>query len=237
YQPQLKPLFLVTRLLYTPTKAFSANTLSSISPTTVSWTYPHFPSPFVSTTPPLMHSPWVAHGPPAVRLVIENATLTFGVDRNLVLTEVDGTVAWQTVGQALRATGPNELVSRLTAIATSNGPYSYVVEQSHSAISEPEYEGSNAFELRFGYDMKNSPSIGTYILSRPKYNSTYSMLRVDIDSNLRRSTRMSQTLIGVRGKSRMRYLTATNGVRASANCRGGVGRGACARITNARGVP
>ncbi|KAK2969504.1 hypothetical protein RJ640_017344 [Escallonia rubra] len=145
---------------------------------------------------------------------------------NLVLYDGKGKFIWQSfdhptdtllVGQALRATGPNGLVSRLSAIAASNGPYSYVVEQRHLAMyfktknaqkpliyyksdefgngkgslanlvfsSEPEYEDSNAFELRFGYDMKNSPSFGTYILSRPKYNSTYSMLRVDIDGNLR----------------------------------------------------
>lgn len=50
---------------------------------------------------------------------------------------------------------------------------------------EPEYGQNFAFELGFLFNMTNSPSSGTSILTRPKYNSTYSMLRVDMDGNLR----------------------------------------------------
>ncbi|OMO65374.1 S-locus glycoprotein [Corchorus olitorius] len=49
----------------------------------------------------------------------------------------------------------------------------------------PETEQGYAFELGFLWDMNNSPSFGTRILSRPKYNSTYSMLRVEPDGNLK----------------------------------------------------
>ncbi|KAK6917677.1 S-locus glycoprotein domain [Dillenia turbinata] len=51
--------------------------------------------------------------------------------------------------------------------------------------SEPETEEAYAYELRFNFDMKNSPSFGTYILARPKYNSTYSILKVESDGNLK----------------------------------------------------
>ncbi|EOY27998.1 hypothetical protein QUC31_012796 [Theobroma cacao] len=51
--------------------------------------------------------------------------------------------------------------------------------------SMPETEQAYAFELGFTFDMNNSSSSGTHILSRPKYNSTYSMLRVESDGNLK----------------------------------------------------
>ncbi|KAL8045746.1 hypothetical protein ABFX02_08G133800 [Erythranthe guttata] len=51
--------------------------------------------------------------------------------------------------------------------------------------SAPENDGNYAFELGFVYNMSKSDSSGTSILSRPKYNTTYSMLRVDADGNLR----------------------------------------------------
>ncbi|XP_039061702.1 epidermis-specific secreted glycoprotein EP1-like [Hibiscus syriacus] len=49
----------------------------------------------------------------------------------------------------------------------------------------PETEQAYAFELGFAYDMKGSSSSGTHILARPKYNGTYSMLRVESDGNLK----------------------------------------------------
>jgi hypothetical protein len=195
------------------------------------------------------------------KLVRENATLTFGADGNLVLADVDGTVAWQTntankgvvgldmlpngnlvlydskgryvwqsfdhptdtllVGQNLRAAGgPTRLVSRMSIAEPVNGPYSFVMEKRHWAMyyqsknaqkpllyyksdefgngkgalayldfyCEPEYGYNYAFELGFRYNMSNSDSSGSSILSRPKFNSTYTMLRVDTDGNLRMYT-------------------------------------------------
>lgn len=145
---------------------------------------------------------------------------------NMVFYDGKGKFVWQSfdhptdtllVGQALLATGPNKLVSRLSVMDASNGAYSYVMEKRNLAMyflsknakkpllyyksaefgngkgslaylgftCAPEYDEPYAYELRFGFNMSNSPSSGTYILSRPKYNSTYSMLRVDIDGNLR----------------------------------------------------
>ncbi|KAL8511618.1 hypothetical protein ACS0TY_018140 [Phlomoides rotata] len=51
-----------------------------------------------------------------------------------------------------------------------------------------EYDYNHAFELGFRFNLSNSDSYGTRMLSRPKYNSTYTMLRVDIDGNLRMYT-------------------------------------------------
>ncbi|KAI3466736.1 hypothetical protein Pfo_023399 [Paulownia fortunei] len=206
----------------------------------------------------IMRWVWDANRGKPVR---ENATLTFGSDGNLVLADVDGTVAWQTstasngvvgldllpngnlvlydtkgkyiwqsfdhptdtllVGQTLKATGgPNRLMSRMSITQPINGPYSFVMEQRHWAMyyqtknaqnpllyyksdefgngkgalaylafyCEPEYGANYAFELGFSFNLSNSESSGTSILSRPKYNSTYTMLRVDVDGNLRMYT-------------------------------------------------
>ncbi|KAH0697018.1 hypothetical protein KY290_014449 [Solanum tuberosum] len=53
---------------------------------------------------------------------------------------------------------------------------------------EPEYGENYTFELGFRINMTNSPSSGTSIFTRPKYNSTYTMFRVDMDGNLRMYT-------------------------------------------------
>ncbi|MBA0748771.1 hypothetical protein Gogos_002760 [Gossypium gossypioides] len=50
---------------------------------------------------------------------------------------------------------------------------------------KPETEQAYTYELGFTFDMKGSTSSGTYIFSRPKYNSTYSLLRVEPDGNLK----------------------------------------------------
>ncbi|KAL8090803.1 epidermis-specific secreted glycoprotein EP1-like [Apium graveolens] len=116
-----------------------------------------------------MHWVWDANRAKPVR---ENATLTFGTGGNLVLADVDGTVAWQTgtankdvvrlellpdgnlvlidsiekfvwqsfdhptdtllLGQSLLSGGPNMLVSRLSDIDASDGPYSYLLKFHYS---------------------------------------------------------------------------------------------------------
>ncbi|KAL8103608.1 epidermis-specific secreted glycoprotein EP1-like [Apium graveolens] len=199
----------------------------------------------------IMRWVWAANRAKPVR---ENATLAFGADGNLVLADVDGSIAWQTgtankgvvglellssgnlvlynakgayiwrsfdhptdtlvIGQGLRLNGPIKLVSRLSNVDATEGPYSFVMEQRHLAMY---YKSSNAInpllyykyeefgngkgvlakvvftvnsdaytsELSLSFDMKNSPSSGTRLLARPKYNATLSMLRIDIDGNLR----------------------------------------------------
>ncbi|KAB5534115.1 hypothetical protein DKX38_017201 [Salix brachista] len=109
---------------------------------------------------------------------------------NMVLYDKRGKFIWQSfdqpadtllVGQNLRSNGPNRLVSRASTMDGSLGAYSFVMEQRYWAL----YYKAYAFEVGFTYDMNSSPSSGTYILTRPKYNSTYSMLRLESDGNLR----------------------------------------------------
>ncbi|KAF3452113.1 hypothetical protein FNV43_RR08210 [Rhamnella rubrinervis] len=54
-----------------------------------------------------------------------------------------------------------------------------------SFYSEPETEKGYAFEVGLRYSMNDSITSGDFVLSRPKYNSSYFMLRLDLDYNLR----------------------------------------------------
>ncbi|CAM9000762.1 unnamed protein product [Rhodiola kirilowii] len=45
--------------------------------------------------------------------------------------------------------------------------------------------GIHAYELGFNFTMNGSPSSGTTIIARPKYNVTLSFIRIDFDGNLR----------------------------------------------------
>ncbi|XP_026424411.1 EP1-like glycoprotein 2 [Papaver somniferum] len=188
--------------------------------------------------------------------VRENATLTFGTDGNLVLSDADGQIAWQTgtankdvvglnllsngnivlydksgkyiwqsfehpsdtllVGQGLRPNGPNRITSRVSDVDGSEGPYSFVLEKSRLNLylksknlkkpllyytsdwfgtsqgvltqvlfnATPESEEAYAYELTFEFFVANS-STGTSILTRPKYNSTLSLLRLGFDGSLK----------------------------------------------------
>ncbi|XP_073126898.1 epidermis-specific secreted glycoprotein EP1-like [Henckelia pumila] len=120
------------------------------------------------------------------------------------------------VGQSLRLKGPNKLVSRLSEKENKNGPYSLVLEPKRFALyyksdnsptpmlyfdstdylffgnntidvltftSNPETEDAFAYELRFV-----SPDGRNRILSRPKYNATFTFLRLGIDGGLRAFT-------------------------------------------------
>ncbi|KAK8330947.1 hypothetical protein V6Z11_A10G041200 [Gossypium hirsutum] len=139
------------------------------------------------------------------RLVRENATLTFGSDGNLVLADADGTVAWQTatankgkgkfiwqsfkhltdtllVGQTLRPNKTKKSASPLLYHRSDefgNGQGSLA---NLKFYCKPETEKAYTYELGFTFDMKGSTSSGTYVFSRPKYNSTYSLLRVEPDA-------------------------------------------------------
>ncbi|GFP79607.1 epidermis-specific secreted glycoprotein ep1 [Phtheirospermum japonicum] len=120
------------------------------------------------------------------------------------------------VGQSFRLRGPNKLVSRLSEKENKNGPYSLALKPNRFAMyytsknspkpmlyfdstdylmlgkqtldnltfrSQPETDDAFAYELILGY-----PEGGYRILSRPKYNSTLTYLRLGIDGGLRAFT-------------------------------------------------
>ncbi|XP_010279128.1 PREDICTED: epidermis-specific secreted glycoprotein EP1-like [Nelumbo nucifera] len=166
------------------------------------------------------------------RVVWQTATANKGVvgfkllpSGNIVLHDKQGRFVWQSfdhptdtllVGQELRLGGPTKVVSRVSSVDGSQGPYSLVLEQNRVALylksnnspkpllyyydelgsgqdplayvkfnSEPETEEAYAFDLEFDYAMINSSSVSRRIWARPKYNATYSMLRVESDGNLK----------------------------------------------------
>ncbi|KAG6758795.1 hypothetical protein POTOM_035256 [Populus tomentosa] len=97
---------------------------------------------------PKMYFVWEANRGKPVRV---NATLTLGEDGNLVLADVDGSIAWQTytarkgvsfdhptdtllAGQSLRLEGTARLVSRASEKQNSDGPYSLVLEPKRLAM-------------------------------------------------------------------------------------------------------
>ncbi|RZC76592.1 hypothetical protein C5167_000711 [Papaver somniferum] len=127
-------------------------------------------------------------------------TLALRMDGNLVLTDADGQIAWQTefehpsdtllVGQGLRPDGPNRIISRSSEkpsllyytsewFGTSQGALTQVLFN-----TTPESEEAYAYELTFEFFVANS-SAGTSIMSRPKYNSTLSLLRLGFDGSLK----------------------------------------------------
>ncbi|KAF9590180.1 hypothetical protein IFM89_031835 [Coptis chinensis] len=187
--------------------------------------------------------------------VRENAVLAFGTDGNLVLTDANGKIAWQTgtsnkgvvgfqilpngnivlhdnrgrfvwqsfdhptdtllVGQGLRPGGPTGLVSRVSNVDGSAGPYSLVLEKDRMALylksknspkpllyyttgENPPYQGSiptsmvfnavpansdaAAYELRYEFQAESN---WTSMLARPKYNSSFSFLRLESDGDLK----------------------------------------------------
>ncbi|KAL0399467.1 UNVERIFIED_CONTAM: EP1-like glycoprotein 3 [Sesamum radiatum] len=118
------------------------------------------------------------------------------------------------VGQALHLKGPNKLVSWLSKTENKDGAYSLVLEPNRFVLyyatknsprpilyfdatdyllpgkldvltfnSQPETEDAFAYEITL-----ENPNGGTRILSRPKYNSTLTYLRLGIDGGLRAYT-------------------------------------------------
>lgn len=113
------------------------------------------------------------------------------------------------------AGGPNKIVSRKSDSDGSNGLYSLVVEpngfllymnhggkllryggwdanygkmESIALESLPENSNAYAFELSFNYAVANGTQTGItgfIYLARPKYNATYSILKLGSDGNLR----------------------------------------------------
>ncbi|OAY28781.1 epidermis-specific secreted glycoprotein EP1 [Manihot esculenta] len=112
------------------------------------------------------------------------------------------------VGQSLKLGGATKLVSRVSEEKNANGPYSLVLEDKTMAMY---YKGPNSPKplLYFSFSElftvskaplsqvtlgsglslelygRNFTSAGTLILRRPKYNTTLSYLRLEIDGNLR----------------------------------------------------
>ncbi|KAF5188082.1 Ep1-like glycoprotein [Thalictrum thalictroides] len=144
---------------------------------------------------------------------------------NLVLHDNRGKFVWQSfdhptdtllVGQGLRPSGPTRLVSRVSDVDGSEGPYSFVLEKKRLAMylksknskspslyytngENPPYQGSSptmtmvfdispktgsadAYELRYQF---RAESNWTMLLARPKYNSTYSFLRIGSDGDIK----------------------------------------------------
>lgn len=52
-------------------------------------------------------------------------------------------------------------------------------------VANPENDQNHAYEIGFSYTLNGSPSSGTTIMARPKYNGTLSFIRIDFDGNLR----------------------------------------------------
>ncbi|KAG8386412.1 hypothetical protein BUALT_Bualt03G0146100 [Buddleja alternifolia] len=135
---------------------------------------------------------------------------------NFVWQSFDSPTDTLLVGQSLRLKGPNKLVSRLSEMENKNGPYSLVLEPKRFALyytsknsakpmlyfdstdyllfgkstldvltfnSQPETDDAFAYEITF--EIENA---GTRILSRPKYNSTLTYLRLGVDGGLRAYT-------------------------------------------------
>ncbi|GAY67648.1 hypothetical protein CUMW_258260 [Citrus unshiu] len=134
---------------------------------------------------------------------------------NMVLRDSKGNFIWQIfdyptdtllVGQSLRVGRVTKLVSRLSVKENVDGPYRFVMEPRRLAFY---YKSSNVprpilyYTFPFSYaglknlTLKSSPETRHYkltldssdgdsfIMDRPKYNSTISFLRLGIDGNLR----------------------------------------------------
>lgn len=79
--------------------------------------------------------------------------------------------------------------SRKPILYYSTGDFGYFENMgllsSLTFYCKPEYGANHAYELGFIYILADPSKPSDSILTRPKYNSTYSMLRVDMDGNLR----------------------------------------------------
>ncbi|GKU90983.1 hypothetical protein SLEP1_g4914 [Rubroshorea leprosula] len=116
------------------------------------------------------------------------------------------------VGQSLKARGVNKLVSRASEMNNSDGLYSLVMEPKRLAMyyknivyfsssqvqseldgplesvtlsAAPENDQDYAYEINLDFKVANSTNSRGLILTRPKYNSTLSILRLGIDGNLK----------------------------------------------------
>ncbi|PON76986.1 Bulb-type lectin domain containing protein [Parasponia andersonii] len=143
-----------------------------------------------------------------VQPVRENASLNFGTYENLVLKDANGALVWQigtanksVVGSNLLPNGklvlqdfnnkfirqsfdhPTHtlLVDQALTFSSSRVLVSLVSDIDNPKEAEPETQNVHSSVLGLRYSINGSVSQGKYVLSRPKYNSTYSMLRLEYD--------------------------------------------------------
>ncbi|CAI9757131.1 unnamed protein product [Fraxinus pennsylvanica] len=135
---------------------------------------------------------------------------------NFVWQSFDSPTDTLLVGQSLRVGGPNKLVSRVSEKENEDGPYSLLLEPKRFAMyyknnitpapmlyfdsedylsigrstlkslkfdCDPETEEAYAYVLKLDY-----PNGGARYISRPKYNSTLTYLRLGIDGTLKAYT-------------------------------------------------
>ncbi|XVF04361.1 hypothetical protein REPUB_Repub05bG0075800 [Reevesia pubescens] len=131
------------------------------------------------------------------RIVWQSNTANKGVvgfkllpNGNMVLHDSKGKFIWQSfdhptdtllVDQSLRAGGPTKLVSRASAENNVDGAYSTQdgTLQSVTLNVEPDTHEDFAYNVLLDYTVANSSfGTGNLILTRPKYNSTLSILRL-----------------------------------------------------------
>ncbi|GKU90984.1 hypothetical protein SLEP1_g4915 [Rubroshorea leprosula] len=119
--------------------------------------------------------------------VREKATLTFGQDGNLVLADSDGGIAWQKNTANKKVSQASNYYQMVTWCSMTPkyawrdvyGP----LEVKFNSERETHNEGY-AYDINLEY--QSTGSTGTvFLLNRPKYNATLSLLRLWPDGNLR----------------------------------------------------
>ncbi|NP_001311588.1 epidermis-specific secreted glycoprotein EP1-like precursor [Nicotiana tabacum] len=135
---------------------------------------------------------------------------------NFVLHNSKGKFIWQSfnyptdtllVGQSLRLSGPNKLVSRASVKKNANGPYSLVVKPKlfgiynrtkldvelawfdigNSSLEAVKLNSGNQ-RLKLDYRLAKSKTRSSHVMAFTKYNTTFTYLRLEIDGNLKAYT-------------------------------------------------
>ncbi|PHU12695.1 Epidermis-specific secreted glycoprotein EP1 [Capsicum chinense] len=135
---------------------------------------------------------------------------------NMVLHDSKGKFLWQSfnyptdtllVGQTLRLSGPNKLVSRASVKNNANGPYSLVVQPrlfgvykgtkldvelvwfnyGNSTLESVKLNAGNQ-RLKLDYRLAKSTTRSSHVMAFVNYNTTLTYLRLEIDGNLKAYT-------------------------------------------------
>nr|GLL16529.1 epidermis-specific secreted glycoprotein EP1-like [Ipomoea trifida] len=118
------------------------------------------------------------------------------------------------VGQSLRQSGPRKLVSRASEAKNANGPYTMILEPTRlgfynqtknsgrpilyhdtskwfsvgkSSLEEVKFNAKTQ-TLKLEYKVAKSSKLGAHVLAQPKFNTTLTYLRLEIDGNLKTYT-------------------------------------------------